>query len=203
LPSSKVNSERQFRFERNARANHWRRELDRNIPPLFCSAHIRNIAKRLIANIDTKKHEQGLLLWGKAGVGKSHIACALLRRFICRKRKVAVKRISFEMLCLKLRGTFTGKEISELDILSPLLTCDLLVLEDLGTSKSIGVSESDFSLRTVLALIDSRIENCLPTIVTTNKSLENLAASFDDRIASRLSGFKIIKIEGADKRAKL
>jgi len=81
------------------------------------------------------------------------------------------------------------------------LTCDLLVLEDLGTSKSIGVAESDFSLRTVLALIDSRIENCLPTIITTNKSIENLAASFDDRIASRLSGFKIIKIDGADKRA--
>lgn len=143
------------------------------------------------------------MFWGKAGVGKSYVACALLRRFICQRRKTSTERVSFEMLCLKLRSTFSGKDASELNILSPLLTCDLLVLEDLGTSKSIGVSESDFSLRTVLALIDSRIENCLPTIITTNKSVENLAASFDDRIASRLSGFKIIKIDGADKRAKL
>ena len=195
-----MNLEKPLRSNRKSLQQRWIYKLNIAIPPLFMSANIRNISKKLIDNINKKAIEQGLLLWGKAGVGKSYVACALLRRFICQKKDVNVVRMPFEMLCLKLRDTYKNNSRSELSILTPLLNCDLLVLEDLGSGKSMGVSESDFSLRTILALLDHRIENCLPTIITTNKSLENLASSFDDRIASRLSGFEIIKLEGRDKR---
>ena len=65
----------------------------------------------------------------------------------------------------------------------------------------LGQQESDFSLRTLLVLLDHRIEQNLATFVTTNKTIEDLAWSFDQRVASRLrQACEIVEIRGADRR---
>ncbi len=105
------------------------------------------------------------------------------------------------MLCLQIRDTYKqGSRLTELDVIRPMIDCDCLIIEDIGSTTSIGRNESDFSNRTIFVLLDSRLEACRPTFISTNKSRKNLEASFDERIASRLGVFKWIGIGGEDKR---
>jgi DNA replication protein DnaC len=144
--------------------------------------------------------EQGLFLWGPPGVGKSYSLCAIAHWLYFLGWDVA--RITYEMLALQIRDSYKpGSTQTELDVLKPLMAADKLILEDVGTTVTVGKVESDFSLRTFLVLLDSRLEHCRATYVTSNKSIEELGKSFDQRIASRLQqACKVIRLEGKDKR---
>ena len=193
---------KEVRKLRMANAARMRQALDFLLPPLFRKAHMRDLSKGFRLALDTRKSEQGLLLWGTPGTGKSHAMAAIIRQM--RLKGYSCQRISYEKLCLAIRGTFSqNSKKSELDIITPFISVDCLFIEDLGATVSEGRQESDFSLRTFLVILDSRLEATKPTFITTNKSVESLASSFDERIASRLSTFKIIKVPGRDKRRPL
>lgn len=170
------------------------------IPPLFRNARIEHLPMKLQERLKGLPENRGMLLWGGAGVGKSYTLCALVREFILQGYTVA--RTGYEMLCLRLRDSFKAKSPNtELSLIIPYLTVDKLIIEDVGTTKSEGNIESDFSVRTLLVLIDYRLENELPTFITTNRPVEELAKTFDARISSRLlQACDIIKLSGRDRR---
>jgi len=189
-----------LRQARKTKAARMRRALSDVIPPLFAAAHIRDLSNPFLVKVFEHRDYQGLLLWGSPGVGKTYAMAALARFYILRKKKC--KRISYENLCLQIRDTYKpSSKKTELDVIKPLVDCDCLFLEDLGTTVSVGQQESDFSLRTFLVLLDSRLEACRPTFITTNKSVESLGISFDERVASRLHYFKVLEVSGSDKRS--
>jgi len=79
--------------------------------------------------------DRGLLFYGNAGVGKTHLAVALMKDAIVRKSARAVFYEVRELLKL-VRDTYNSStEMSELDVLRPVLEADLLVLDDLGAEK--------------------------------------------------------------------
>lgn len=188
--------QRKARMERAAR---MRQILSRVIPPLFAGAHLRNLSYAIKKELLSFNSKIGLVIFGPVGRGKSFALAALARHLIFKRRKVV--RITYEMLCLQIRDTYKqGSRLTELDVIRPLIDCDCLFIEDIGSTTSIGKDESDFSNRTIFVLLDSRLEACRPTFISTNKSRKNLEASFDERIASRLGLFKWIGIGGEDKR---
>ncbi len=141
---------------------------------------------------------KGLFLWGGAGVGKTHSLAALMRKFIL--SGLSVKRVQWDKLCLEIRSTFGGNG-SELRVLEKYTDCDKLLIEDIGTTTSIDKQESDFNLRTLLLILDDRIENCKPTFITSNKSPEQIGKSFDSRIESRIyAACVVVPVSGQDKR---
>jgi DNA replication protein DnaC len=170
------------------------------VPPLFMDARIEHLPVELVKRITVLPETRGLMLWGDAGRGKSYTLSALAREFIVQGFTVA--RATYEMLCLRLRDSFRAKSgESELAIIKPYLEADKLIIEDIGTTKSEGNQESDFSVRTILVLIDYRLENCLPTFITTNRPVEELEKTFDARVSSRLiQACEIVKLSGQDKR---
>jgi DNA replication protein DnaC len=172
------------------------------IPKLFQSARIEHLSGGLRKKIETLPDDKGLLLWGSQGVGKSYAMSAILRSFLLDGRKA--NRISYEMLCLRLRDTYKdGSTKTEFGVIQNLIETDKLFLEDVGTTVSGGNQEKDFSLRTFLVLLDQRLEHCRATFITTNKPVEELAKSFDPRVSSRLQqGCEIVHLTGADRRAR-
>lgn len=172
------------------------------LPNLFRSAEISNLSSVLKEKITSLPEDKGLLFWGEAGVGKSYAMAAIIKDMLRKNPDADIARIGFEMICLKIRDTYKqGSKSTELDVIKPLMAVENLFIEDVGTTVSVGESESDFSLRTFLVLLDSRLENCKRTFITTNKSIEELAKSFDSRIASRLQQLcEVIHLTGKDKR---
>jgi DNA replication protein DnaC len=152
-----------------------------------------------------------ILLIGKTGCGKTHLAISiykeLVRRFILDGYRS--KFTTAPELLLEIRATYrpSSKKYSddggrceaetEQEVLDNYSTCEFLILDDLGAEKV-----SDFTIQSLYLIIDRRNREMRPTIVTTNLSLEEIETQIDARMASRLADMTIIKLTMPDYRKK-
>ena len=182
---------RQYARERN-------QIIRTTVPVRYRDAHFRRISGEVVERMT--KARTGMVLYGPPGTGKTYAACAYLRWWIVTRLRRPV-RTTWDRLLLEIRSCFKdGATKSELDTIKPYMEADLLVLEDIGATTGMATAESDFSLRVLMVILDYRIENMLPTCITTNKTRESFGKSFNPRIASRLHLMTWIGIGGGDKR---
>ena len=173
--------------------------LQEQIPELFWDARLEHLSETLQKEITTLQPGQGMFLYGSPGIGKSYAMAAMMREFI--REGFTVQRADYDMLLLMIRDTFKPTAtLTELQVILPYIQADKLIIEDVGTTVRGRDEETAFSLRTFLIILDQRILNCKATFITSNKSVADIAKSFDDRVASRLSTFKNFRFEGKDKR---
>lgn len=146
------------------------------------------------------KPGDGLLLMGAVGAGKTHMAAAIVRHLVESGHGARFTRAAdfYSMI----RDTYTKREdppsgrwLTERELIHRETTVDYLVLDDLGSGNL-----SDHERRCTLELIDQRVNDLLPTIVTSNWSLKDISEKLDERVASRLGTFKVIAFKGEDKR---
>lgn len=175
-----------------------RREMLSVVPERYITAEIAHLPA-VIQDAFIQDITDGVLLWGTPGSGKTYAMAALAKKYVADGFRV--DRVHYEMLCLKLRDTFNkNANHTEFQVIEPLLNCDKLFIEDVGVSRRLGNQESDHSVRTFQVILDMRLERCRPTFVTSNKSLENLAQSFDERVGDRLRLFRIFEMNAKSKR---
>jgi DNA replication protein DnaC len=146
--------------------------------------------------------DRGLLFHGEAGVGKTHLAVALMKEIIRRKSGRALFYETRELLKL-VRDTYNSRaESTELDVLKPVLEAELLVLDDLGAEK-----KSEWVEETLGLVVNTRYSERRLTVFTTNLSdVENteptsIAFQLGLRTRSRLKEMcDWVCIEGVDTR---
>ena len=160
---------------------------------------------RELGDID---HEEGYFLTGPSGVGKTHLAVAIMRHWIASGRAdrwqdngtwMPIKRtmamfVSVPELLDSVRAEFAGG--NSIEAVLKYARQQVLVIDDLGAEKT-----SDWTFTTIYSVISKRVNYILPTIVTSNMSIEQIR-QWEPRIASRLSGLKVIIMQGKDKRIK-
>ena len=138
----------------------------------------------------------GAYLWGGVGTGKTHAAVALLRELI----EVGhwAQFVSVPDLLDQIRATFNRSGESEEDICERPRNGDLVLLDDLGAEKP-----SEWVREKLYQIINARYNARRCTLVTSNKSPEQLAKQIGDRAVSRLMEMcEAIKLEGPDRRLK-
>lgn len=160
--------------------------------------------------MDTVKNPCDITLSGPAGTGKTHLAVAIIRELV-RNQTIEQRElilddnlesnalfITVPDLLLQIRQVFNERsDKTEEDIVRRYARVDYLLLDDLGAEKT-----TEWSITTLYTIIDQRYRQERPTIVTTNLSIEQIGSQISERIASRLSSGKVIKINAPDYRKK-
>ena len=79
------------------------------------------------------------------------------------------------------------------------MRCDLLILDDLGME-----FDSPFYRACIYNLLNARLLEGRPTIISTNMTFANIQERYGDQIASRLvGGFEVLLCVGKDIRQLL
>jgi DNA replication protein DnaC len=163
---------------------------------------------------ECKKYQSGsCVLHGQTGCGKTHLAVSIMRERLKNDILGLIEReweqghayspeyskfVTIPDLLLEIRSSFHGEpEETEEQIIDKYSTVPFLILDDLGSEKT-----TDFAITTLYIIIDRRDRELLPTVVTTNLSSQEIEEKLDARIASRLAGWKNIKINMPDYRKK-
>lgn len=127
------------------------------------------IIKNYISNFDKMyKENQGLILYGSVGTGKSYAAAVIANELL--EKKVPVVMTSFIKI-LKDVSTFDDSERLQL-----ITNARLLIIDDLGAERG-----TDYAIEKVYDIIDSRYRNGKPVILTTNLSIEQMKSCDDIR----------------------
>lgn len=106
--------------------------------------------------------DHGLLLMGPCGVGKTHLAVAALKEIVGRGHDGLF--YDYRELLKEIQASYNAEsQTTEMAVLEPVLTTELLVLDDLGASKP-----SAWALETVGHILNTRYNDKRITIITTN-----------------------------------
>ncbi len=120
-----------------------------------------------------------LLLQGATGIGKTHLCLAIARGVT--ERGYGVVYGSVQPLIRRLEAEHFGR--TQGDSEAQLTTCDLLVLDDLGME-----FDTPFSRACLYNVLNARLLEGRPTVISTNLSFTALQERYGDQIASRISG---------------
>jgi DNA replication protein DnaC len=105
----------------------------------------------------------GLLFTGDNGVGKTHLAVAVLRELVTTKGATG-QFWDFHELLREIKNSYNPETLTtELQVLEPVVDTDVLLLDDLGAWKM-----TDWMNDTLFYILNSRYLAKRATIITTN-----------------------------------
>jgi DNA replication protein DnaC len=140
---------------------------------------------------------------GPVGTGKTHLAVAFLREMLIERGAEAGRFLRVVNLFAEIRECFRrDSATTEMGLLRRYGDqVYFLVLDDLGAEK-----ETEYVEQTLYDLIDRRYGNMLPTLITSNLSLEEIAEHYrnhGDRLVSRIIGMgHVMALSGKDHRVE-
>jgi DNA replication protein DnaC len=105
----------------------------------------------------------GLLLMGRPGVGKTHLAVAAIQ-YLIRTKGIPCLFCDYRELLKEIQNTYNASvQITELEILQPIFETEVLLLDELGA-----IRPSDWVWDTVSHILNYRYNEKKTTIITTN-----------------------------------
>lgn len=145
------------------------------------------IAKDFTEKCINKNQKNGLIITGKSGVGKTHLATAILNKLTEKDMLVLMGRLI--LLLDVIKDTFKDFSSKEKDIIELYSKVDMLIIDDLGTERI-----SSWALEKLYTIIENRNENKLPIIVTTRFNKAGLLDRFYQSEDKELSEAVIQKL---------
>ncbi len=175
------------------------------LPPRFSRCALANfecglqpvataIAQRFIDSYSPKDTRKGIYLYGLAGSGKTHIAAAVANALLLKARP---RFVTSPELLLQIKKTY-GNAHGDDEYIDRLSYAKLLIIDDIGSEKP-----TEWVQETLFVIIDRRYTHYLPTIITSNFSLDQLKDRLGYRIASRIAEMtEVVELRATDYRIR-
>jgi DNA replication protein DnaC len=147
--------------------------------------------------------DRGLFLLGAPGVGKTHLAVAVLKQVVLTRGAHGLFYDTRDLL-REIRNTYNREvRTAEIEVLRPVMQAELLVLDDLGAEKT-----SEWVEETLNLIVNTRYNERRATILTSNyedrpdiSDPDSLLFRIGFRMRSRLHEMcNTVELDGGDFR---
>ena len=156
--------------------------------------NIYRTCQSFIQNFDTKF--ENLFFYGNAGLGKTFLSHCIANELL--KTTHTVVYLTSHELFEILGKEFQEETTTQLASSEHILTCDLLIIDDLGTELT-----TSFTISKLSICINERFLNHRSTIISTNFRLTEISSVYGERNWSRiLSAYSLLHFFGEDIRLK-
>ncbi|MGI5902369.1 MAG: ATP-binding protein [Desulfitobacteriia bacterium] len=136
----------------------------------------RDFSERVLLN----PHEIGLLFSGPVGCGKTFLAAAIANDLLAKNRRILF--LIVPDLLDELRATYSAySETREADLLDIARNVPILILDDLGAH-----NYTEWTRNRIYSILNFRMNEQLPTIITTNLDFSEIEQYLGERTCSRL-----------------
>lgn len=144
-------------------------------PPEMMETDASRLNQKALQRVLSEKLERkGILLHGQTGTGKTRMMWLLVRELIVARGK-SVRVYNSADLKEKMLEAYRNKQ-SQQELLSVLLSCDILCIDDLGKEKM-----TDAWKELLFNVIDKRTLYHRPMIITTNYVGKSFSELFTDK----------------------
>ncbi len=164
----------------NFNLDYYPEEVDSNsgISPKHKMMMNFNACKQYVNNFNT--NSDNLFFCGKTGLGKTFLSSAIASELLKKGYKVAFDSVQNYLKAIE--NEHFGRA-NDKDTLQALNDADLVILDDLGSEFN-----SPFYSSALYNIINTRLNKNVPTIISSNLSIEELRNKYDDRLISRITG---------------
>lgn len=170
-------------------------DTNENISPYENMQNVFKAAIDFVKNFDISN--ESLFFYGSPGLGKTFLTNCIAKDLLDSGRLVIYQTSSnlIELL-RKLKFDDENSKDNDNTLLSDILECDLLIIDDLGTEPGTQFSQSE-----LFNIINSRFLKGKKLVISTNYTIEDIIHTYHERITSRIFGsFKLCKFIGEDIR---
>ena len=146
--------------------------------------------------------DRGILFMGSVGVGKTHLSVGIMRGLM--EKGISCRFYEYRSLLKEIQNSYNpNTNASEMDILAPIIECEVIVMDELGAAKP-----SEWVQDIIGLIINARYNEKRFTILTTNyidDRQSSVEETLGDRIGARLRSrlyqmCKTVQMDGEDYR---
>jgi len=162
-------------------SNHFRDNI-KNITYRESAGLAYKAAKKFVQDCLNNRASSGLLFTGQVGSGKTYLACCIANELIAKGSPVLFLVVPDFLDSIK--ATYNNANIyqyTEHELVDGAKQAPVLVMDDLGAH-----NYTEWTKNKLYSILNYRLNHCLPTVITTNISLEDLAEYLGERTTSRL-----------------
>lgn len=140
-----------------------------------------NVSRHYAAHFSERlENGGGLILQGKPGTGKTHLACAIANQVITNGSSARFTTVM--QLVRAIRATWKrDSERTEDEVLQAMIDYDLLIIDEIGVQY-----ETESEKLILFDVLNGRYENEKPTILLTNLVGQELNACIGERNVDRI-----------------
>ena len=151
------------------------------------------LCRQYAAEFDS--HAESLLFTGPTGLGKTHLSLAIAQEVI-EKGYTVIYGSAQNLLGRLEREHFSRYGEPRDSTERALLSCDLLILDDLGAEFS-----TSFTQSCIYNTVNTRLMATQPVIINTNLNTAQLNEKYGERVTSRVIGnYTVLRFWGNDVR---